>query len=88
MKSDRPIHEEFDEVMATLPSTLELSQKTVVKSEIVCTLEGSEWCIKINKEGIFFNKDLYPNFTANDFALAFILILEKQFTVTFGRMKE
>jgi len=41
------------------------------------------WAIRIRKDGIFFNRELYNESTVDDFALAFMELLERQFDVTF-----
>ena len=44
---------------------------------------GNTWFIKINKDGIFFNREIYPNSSPNDFANVFIKILEMNYNVRF-----
>ena len=55
------------------------------KDEIIFYAEPSKWFIKINKGGIFFNREIYPDCGPDDFAEAFINILEKEFTVKFEK---
>lgn len=40
-------------------------------------------CILLNEEGIFFNRDEFKNFAPDDFAKAFIEILENNLNVKF-----
>jgi len=57
------------------------------KSEIVFMPDKKEWVMKLTKEGIFFNRERYPNSKPDDFAQCVIDILEQQFTVEFKRKK-
>jgi hypothetical protein len=43
------------------------------------------WAIKITKEGIRFNREAYPDSSADDFANAFMETLEKNFNVRFEK---
>ena len=54
------------------------------KSEITFDT-GKVWLMKISREGIFFNREVYPEATPDDFAWAVISILEKQFKVKFEK---
>lgn len=53
-------------------------------SEISFNAEQS-WVMKLTKEGIFFNREAYPNAKPDDFAEAVIKILENEFTVKFEK---
>lgn len=55
------------------------------ESEICFNADTDLWALKITRNGIFFNREIFPNSLPDDFALAFIEILEKQFTVKFER---
>jgi hypothetical protein len=59
--------------------------KKEVKSEFVFHNGPPEntWIIKISREGISFNHEAFPNCTSDDFAKAFVEILEKNYTVSF-----
>jgi phenolic acid decarboxylase len=51
---------------------------------VTICLDNDKWLIKITEEkGFEFNKDAYPNFTADDFAQGFITALEKNFNIRF-----
>jgi hypothetical protein len=54
-----------------------------VNSEICISAEHGKWAIKITDNGLEFNKEGYPSYTADDFAKTFIFILESNFTVKF-----
>ncbi|MCK5021604.1 MAG: hypothetical protein KAS32_31640 [Candidatus Peribacteraceae bacterium] len=45
----------------------------------------NDWAIRIRKDGIFFNREFYNESTVDDFALAFMELLEKGFDVTFTK---
>lgn len=48
--------------------------------------DSDNWFLKINRDqGIVFNREKYPNSTPDDFAKAFMDILEKEFTVKFEK---
>lgn len=47
--------------------------------------DKDKWVMKIKPEGIFFNREAYPDSNADEFANAVIQILEKSFAVTFER---
>jgi hypothetical protein len=51
-------------------------------SKITLSLAPGKWIIEISEDGFKFNREDYPQATANDFARAFVEILEKQFVVT------
>lgn len=59
-----------------------------VKPEILACVDNDKWILKINPDGIFFNHDDYPNALPNDFAKAFIEILEKEYVVTFTKREK
>lgn len=46
---------------------------------------GSQWIMKISREGIFFNREVFTDATPDDFAWAVISLLEKQFKVKFEK---
>lgn len=54
-------------------------------SSIIFCVNEYDWIIKITEEGIKFNKDGYPEVTADGFAQAFVEILEKNYDVKFVR---
>ena len=55
--------------------------------QIEMCVDSEEWIIRINPEGIFFNREKYPNATPDEFAQAFTEILEHKYTVHFERKK-
>lgn len=55
------------------------------KPMITFNADANVWFLKLTKDGIFFNKELYPNSQPDDFAQAFIDLLEKKFTIKFER---
>lgn len=59
-----------------------------VNREIVFNADKGIWAIKISKDGIKFNREIYPESTPDDFALCFINILEKNFDVQFIPKKD
>jgi len=55
-------------------------------SEIVFSaISGKKWVMKLTKDGIFFNREAYPEAKPYDFAEAVIHILETAFTVKFEK---
>jgi len=46
------------------------------------------WFLRINEQGIHFNREVFPNSQATDFAAAFIEILEKEFDVSFVKREK
>lgn len=54
-------------------------------SEIIFKTNEKDWCMRLTKKGIFFNRDKYPDSTTDDFAISVIKILEKEFSVKFER---
>lgn len=65
---------------------MELKINEPIKSAIIFNADSDgPWVMKLTREGIFFNRDTYPNSTSDDFAKAVIEILEKQYAVTFEK---
>jgi len=56
-------------------------------NSIIFNAEPCKWVMKITPEGIFFNREAYPDATPDEFAQTVIEILEKNFTVKFERKK-
>lgn len=57
-----------------------------IKREINFYADGDgSWVMKLTSEGIFFNKDRYPDAKPDAFAEAVIKILEKQYKVRFEK---
>ncbi len=50
--------------------------------------DENSWFIKMNDDGIFFNREKYPNATHNDFAIAFMQFLEIHYDVKFIEKKK
>ena len=48
----------------------------------------AKWLIKIRPEGIFFNREAFPECDAEDFARAFVEALEDNYEVIFVRKNE
>jgi len=65
---------------------MNLKLEKPINSEIIfnADIEGS-WVMKLTSKGIFFNRDKFPDAKPDDFALAVIKILEKEFSVKFER---
>jgi putative NADH-flavin reductase len=59
----------------------------IVQPEFIFQTNKENWCIKIRKDGIQFNKKYYSDSSPDDFAKAFIEILEKNYTVKFEKRK-
>lgn len=72
--------------------TLDLSDKEPINKEIIFNrdVEGAakSWVMKINSKGIFFNREAFPDSSADDFSNAVIEILENCFEVKFIKDKE
>jgi len=66
-------------------SELTCTKRSSERSEIVFNANNHDWIMKLTDEGIRFNRERYPNSTVDDFALAVIEILEKQYAVKFER---
>lgn len=49
-----------------------------------CPCRERDWAIKITSDGIIFNHEAWPEFSAYDFSRAFIRCLEDTFGVTFS----
>lgn len=64
------------------------TQVELPPSEILFCPDKDKWAIKITKDGIFFNREMYPESGPDDFAICFIELLEKSFTVTFEKRKD
>lgn len=64
-----------------------LTRETASDSKIICNVDPGKWIIKISKDGFKFNHEEYPNAIADDFAKAFVQILEKQYVVTMEKRK-
>lgn len=79
MKSDKPIYEEFDEVMISIPPEL----LKPLHREIVFSPNKDNWALKISENGMVFNREIFPNHTPDDFAKDFIDILEQHFNIKF-----
>ena len=47
--------------------------------------DSNDWVMKLTKEGVFFNREVYSTSEPDDFAQAVIDILETCFTVNFER---
>lgn len=45
----------------------------------------NNWIIEISKDGFKFNREAYPDACADDFAAAFIEIMELKFDITFNK---
>lgn len=56
-------------------------------SQFIFYTDNGKWLIKINKDGIFFNKEEFPQMTPDQFAQCFIDILEASYNVTFEKRK-
>jgi hypothetical protein len=56
-----------------------------VKKEIYFNAEAGKWVLKLTKEGVVFNRELYPNSTPEDFVKSFIDILEGCYDIKFHR---
>lgn len=55
-------------------------------STITFSVSDGIWTMKIIKdEGVLFNREAFPNATPDDFALAVIEILERNFNVKFEK---
>jgi len=52
-----------------------------------CVDDNGTWFMKINKRGMFFNNDDYPNVKLNDAAIAFMKIIEKEYDIKFEKRK-
>lgn len=59
-----------------------------VQNEIIFFGEPGKWFMKISKKGFEFNREEYPNSAVDDFARAFMELIEKEFIVTFERRKK
>lgn len=57
------------------------------KSSITFWVNKTEWALEISKDGIKFNRELYPESNAEDFAEVFVQVLEKQYDVKFIKKK-
>ena len=59
---------------------------------IIISKDGNDspngWLISISNDGFKFNREAYPNALADDFARAFVEIMERQFVVTFKKRKK
>ena len=58
-----------------------------IPSNIMFCLQDKE-VLRFNEDGIFFNKEDFTQFTADDFVREFIHILESKFTVKFTKEYE
>ncbi len=58
------------------------------ESKIIVSVDAGKWIIEISKDGFKFNREDYPNALADDFARAFVEILEKRFVVTMEKRNE
>lgn len=61
-----------------------------VKKDSVITMyaDTGKWFIKISKDGFKFNHDDYPHALVDDFARAFVELLEKEFVVTMEKSND
>lgn len=59
-----------------------------LKSQIIFQVDNENWAIKITKEGIIFNRELYPVSMPDDFAKCFIELLERSYKVKFLEKEE
>lgn len=55
--------------------------------EISIWVDTDKWIIKIGRDGFKFNHEEYPNALADDFAEAFVTILERNYDVTMEKRK-
>ena len=68
------------------PATLHFGEKPLGDpGHFIFNVDDNTWIIDISKEGIKFNRELFPDRSVDDFANAFIGILEKEFP---ERMRE
>ncbi len=51
-------------------------------SQIIAQVDTDKWIFEVSKNGFRFNHEGYPNALPDDFAKAFVDILEKQYVVT------
>ena len=65
------------------PGILKLNEN--ICNSMIFSLGNVPWFFRISKEGIFFNKEAYPDFIADDFAKAFVDILEKSYDLKFEK---
>ncbi len=70
----------MDELTCKIPEENQISQ-----FEFTSGAPLNTWFLRINKNGIFFNKEIYPDSMPDDFARAFIEVLEKNYDVTFTK---
>lgn len=58
-----------------------------LESKIVFDSSGKDidWVMRLDKDGIHFNRDRFPNANTDDFALAVVEILERNFDIKFMR---
>lgn len=70
--------------MTSNENEIRLSPKCV-KNQICFYAIPDVWALKITEKGLVFNREYYPNSKPEDFAIAFIEILEKCFTVNFTK---
>lgn len=57
-------------------------------SKIILSPYDGQWIIEISKNGFKFNREDYPDALPDDFAQAFVDILEKKFDVTMQKRDE
>jgi len=53
--------------------------------EIIFNANDTDWVMALKDGAIFFNRDKWPNATPDEFAIAVIEILEKQYTLKFEK---
>jgi hypothetical protein len=56
-------------------------------NKIIVNVEPGKWIIEISPDGFKFNREEYPDALVDDFARAFIQILEMNFDVTMEKRK-
>ncbi len=59
-----------------------------MNSEICFSPNGVDWAFKVTNKGIIFNKEKFPFTTADEFAKAFVDILEMQYEVKFEKRQD
>ena len=57
-------------------------------SKITAALGDGTWLFEISRDGFKFNREQFPDATANVFAKAFVDILEKDYVVTMEQRKK
>lgn len=56
-----------------------------IESTVTFSADPDNWVMKLTREGIFFNRERYPDSSPDDFAQAVINILENSYTVKFTK---